>query len=622
MHELRSAIVPALAGVLLDFLWQGALIGLLAWLASALLRNARPQARYAVACLALLACAVLPLVRFALALGPADEAPGGDAIASAFAAGGGVSAGALAGRLPLALPGTPQVPLAWVVALWATGAALLSLRMLGGALWLHRLCRDARIEAGHWQARVDALAGRLDVRRPVALRLVADGDGPATAGWWRPVILLPAAVALRLPGDLLEALLAHELAHVRRHDYLVNLLQRLVETLLFYHPVVWWLSHRIRVERELVADALAADALGDGRRLAIALAELDRLAAASRSPFPLPSLAQAAHGGHLMSRIQRLVRPARHAVGAAVIPPLLGLAVAAGAFYAHARRAPSPVAPVASVAPVAGAAATPSVAATPPAPAAAPQVAFGEDRAGYALVRKGEDGMMMSGSGEDIDAVKAARRAIDGDFLWFHRDGKAYVIRDADTLARAEAAWSATRDLNAQMATLNARMQPHQDKMQALSERMQALQTDVAEPPEMQAASAEMHRLGAQMGTLSTRQAALGARMAGAGEAEQAALQEEMDALSAEQERLGRDMERQGEIMEAAGKRIEARTAPMEAIGAEMEAAAAPMEAIGKEMEALGKRLERSAKQADERVRRLIDEAYARGLASPAPGRQ
>lgn len=618
-----AAFVPILARSLIDFVWQGALIGLLAWLALTLLRNARPQWRYAVACLALLACALLPIGRFVLAIVAAGDAPmpaGTPLMAIPDLA---IAAQTLHAGVAFALPTPPPASMAWLVALWASGAGLLSLRMLGGALWLHRLCRDARNEAGPWQARVDDLARRLGVRRAVALRLTADGDGPATAGWWRPVILLPAAVAMHIPADLLEALLAHELAHVRRHDYLLNLLQRLVETLLFYHPVVWWLSHRIRIERELVADDLAASALGDGRRLAVALAQLDRLAAAPRSPFPLPAFAQAAHGGHLMSRIQRLVRPSRRAIGGAVLPPLLGLAVAAGAFYAHAHLAPKPAPAPAShgAAPV-----NASVAASPDTSyvAATRTVARADDHrdgAAYALVRKSEDGMTMSGSHDDRDNadIDAAKRDIDGDFLWFRRDGKAYVVRDAATLAQADAAWAKTRELSAQMQTLSARMQPHQEKMQALGERMQALQVEVVQPPEMGAARVEMERLSGRMQALSTRMGALGADMATADDAGRDRLEAQMDALSAEQETIGREMERQGEIMEAAGERIEARTAPMEALGREMEDAGKPMEAIGKDMEALGARMERTAADAEARTRRLIDDAFAKGLATPAP---
>src|SRR5690606_35692653 len=158
----------------------------------------------------------------------------------------------------------------------------------------------------------------------VVLRMSEEGDSPVTAGWRRPVVLLPVALLARMPAELVEALIAHELAHIRRHDYLVNLLQGAVETLLFYHPVVWWLSRRIRIERELVADGLAAAALGEPRRLAVALSELDRQAGV-RSLAPQTRYAPAAHGGHLMSRIRQLVRPQPRAIAKAAALPLIGL---------------------------------------------------------------------------------------------------------------------------------------------------------------------------------------------------------------------------------------------------------------------------------------------------------
>jgi len=100
----------------------------------------------------------------------------------------------------------------------------------------------------------------------------------------------------------LEAVIAHELAHVRRYDYLVNLLQTALETLLFYHPAVWWLSRRVRVEREHACDDAAVECVGDALLYGRSLAALEQLRA------PAAALALAANGGSLMQRIQRLVR--------------------------------------------------------------------------------------------------------------------------------------------------------------------------------------------------------------------------------------------------------------------------------------------------------------------------
>jgi D-alanyl-D-alanine endopeptidase (penicillin-binding protein 7) len=128
-----------------------------------------------------------------------------------------------------------------------------------------------------------------------------------------------------MPPALLEALLAHELGHVQRHDYLVNLVQNVIEALLFYHPAVWWISHRIRLEREQIADDFAARWLGEPRRLARALSELERL------QFSRHHLAQAAAGGDLAARIRRLLRPDPRALDWRAAIPVLGLVLACAA---------------------------------------------------------------------------------------------------------------------------------------------------------------------------------------------------------------------------------------------------------------------------------------------------
>ena len=124
---------------------------------------------------------------------------------------------------------------------------------------------------------------------------------PMAIGWLRPVILFPASALAGLTPEQLEAILAHELAHIRRHDYLINLLQTVIETLLFYHPAVWWVSRQIRAERENCCDDMAVAACGDALVYARALTKVERLRKARLD------LAVTANGGLLMNRISRLV---------------------------------------------------------------------------------------------------------------------------------------------------------------------------------------------------------------------------------------------------------------------------------------------------------------------------
>lgn len=329
--------VRALGWALLHFVWQGAAIGGLAAVAMYCLRGRSPRARYGVGCAALLLMALAPLLTGIAAYEPAVTLPAG-----ALPAGAGERATVLArlgevagqlrrtadwrGRLEEAFPS--------LVGLWLVGITVLSVRMAGGWGYARRLARRAVRPAGEaWQGRLDELARRVGVARPVRLLESALVRVPTVVGWARPVVLLPLAAVTGLTPRQLEAVLLHELAHVRRHDYLVNLVQSALEVLLFYHPGVWWVSERVREEREACCDDVAVAACGDALVYARALTELEGL----RSAAPA-RLALAADGGSLLHRIRRLVLPApQPAQGPApwLFGALLLATLAAGATAQH-----------------------------------------------------------------------------------------------------------------------------------------------------------------------------------------------------------------------------------------------------------------------------------------------
>lgn len=641
MNEIAAILVPALGTALLHFLWQGALLGLIATLGLTLLRNARPQARYAVACTAMSASLLLPVITLAWLLAAPTGTPADSLPVVIGANAGAANANGL--QDVLALQATTSLP--WIVMLWVSGVATLLLRMAGGLWWVRRLQRQAWPEGGaHWQARADLLARKLGLPRNVRVRLF-DGDAPLAIGWWRPMVLLPAALLARMPAGLLEALLAHELAHIRRHDYLINLLQAVVEALLFYHPVVWWLSRRIRHERELIADDLAAEALGDRRSLALALSELDRMLGATAAG-PIPRFAHAAHGGQLMSRIQHLLRPRQHPLAIGLSLPLLGLALAGVAMYAHAQSsAPEAAAPGYAIAPPAppappaaptapsrvvasGRATTPPPAdiaappASPPPPhhGAIRDVHAGIDSStGYAVVRKGDTGFRMSGSTDDIANIRQLRHGIDGDFLWVRRGGSAYVVRDADVLARVTSAWRPVDALEVRMDALQARMQPHQQKLDALGSQMERMAP--MESPQMRAAGRQLEQLAERQQSLADKQGELARKMAKADDAGRDAISRDIDLISGQMDVLSKQMDRHSNVMDQQSAVMQRQSGKMETVAREMEAAAKPMEAIGRDMEVLGNQIEREAGIADTRIRSLIDEAIARGLAQPVTRR-
>lgn len=310
-----QAFVAQLGWVLVDFLWQGALIGCATAVLLTALRNARAESRYLVACSALLLCLLWPATALVLRLSNGGEAAGAAALPLGqwLASRGEAQAAGWTALL--------QDSLSWIVGAWAFCVAALALRMALGLLWVRQASR-AQATDSQWQARLASMAHGFGIVRQVRLRVVDGLASPVTAGWLKPVVLVPAALVTGMPAQLLEALLAHELAHVRRCDYLVNLAQGAIESLLFYHPAVWWISHRIRVEREHIADDLAASRLGEPRRLALALSELEK------RQFSTHDLAQAANGGDLMQRIKRLVRPDTQALNWKAAIPVLGLAAA------------------------------------------------------------------------------------------------------------------------------------------------------------------------------------------------------------------------------------------------------------------------------------------------------
>jgi beta-lactamase regulating signal transducer with metallopeptidase domain len=300
-----DSLIQVLGWALIHAFWQGCLLVLLAaWCGLSL----RGRTRHRLNGLILLLCLVLPAATAWRLHGPV----GGPGIADRTLPALEVSSIPRGPSRPIPvtwlarLEASLQPKLPGLVILWAVGAGLMALRLGGGFALSLRWRRQALLAPEEWQAKLGTLARRMGILRPVRLLLAARGHTPMAMGLWKPVILLPAALLTSLPPAYLEALLAHELAHVHRLDYLSNLLQGLAETLLFFHPAIWWLSARIRAEREEHSDDLAAQCLGDPRQLALALNALDDLHPAYIHPL-FPALA--ARGGSLLTRIEHLLSP-------------------------------------------------------------------------------------------------------------------------------------------------------------------------------------------------------------------------------------------------------------------------------------------------------------------------
>ena len=290
--------VDAVGWALLHFLWQGALLGLA-------YRALRPlaasvSARYRLGLLALVLMAACPLLTLAY-LSPASpqlSAAGALAypIAAAAADGtGGISAINLEAVLP------------WLVGAWFLGACAIAVRAFAQWRRLAWLVRHATIPLADCASVLARLRSRFGIRRPVRLLGSMGIDTPMLVGWLRPVILLPISMLSGFTPQQIELIIAHELGHIRRWDYLVNLLQVVIETVLFYHPAIHWVSREIRDARESCCDDLVL-ALADGSPVvyASALADLEQLRQ-DTGTTPALSPALAASGGVLITRIRRIV---------------------------------------------------------------------------------------------------------------------------------------------------------------------------------------------------------------------------------------------------------------------------------------------------------------------------
>jgi TonB family protein len=307
--------------VLLHFLWQAGLVGVIYLGIRWVLPRGEWRYRFGMGTLiALAACPVFTgwwLLESAVSVGRvAVEKATLAAPMSAVVASAGLD---WSGGLDALLP--------WFVLAWSSGVLLQSLRTWRQWRRLKVLVCMAE-QAPLWQSRLKLIAGRFGLRRHIAVRRSKLVVTPILVGWIRPVILLPMAVACDFPVTQVELILAHELAHLKRLDPVANLFQVALETLYFYHPVVHWISRDVRNEREICCDQLALFVTGGNRHeFAATLVDLGELRERSGS------LSLAANGGALLDRVQYMVlygqQVERRRTPAGLVAVLLGVTLIA-----------------------------------------------------------------------------------------------------------------------------------------------------------------------------------------------------------------------------------------------------------------------------------------------------
>lgn len=314
-------LLPAIAWTLIHFCWQAASIAALYGIANLVLARRSSQARYLLAVAAVLAMLVSAVATFAWQFRA-------DRVLSRNAGDPSIELAAFPNQVRQAsIPGpvrdlaenkvessiTAGIPsllspslLSWIDSFWLVGVFVLSFRSLGGWIRMRRLCTSATPNVPSTaRATFDRLAAAFGLRRSVDLAASNSVSGPFTVGFLRATVLLPLSAITVLGPEELEVVLAHELAHVRRADYLWNLVQTFAETIFFFHPAVWWIGGCLRTERELCCDDFVLKHCPNPFVYASALFHLEEQRA--RQPHFAMALNGGRSGSSLRMRILRIL---------------------------------------------------------------------------------------------------------------------------------------------------------------------------------------------------------------------------------------------------------------------------------------------------------------------------
>jgi bla regulator protein BlaR1 len=277
---VQTPLAAALGWTLLYSLWEGVIVSSILFAVTLATRS--PRMRYAAASILMLA--LLGGIGVTLARMLPQGADGLQVINTRM--GTGPNGPARVNASPD--PGV-AVLVPWLAPCWIAGVWIVYMGQMAGWISLWRLRRRGVCQAAeYWRQELVRLSARLRLTRPVSLLESGLADTPVVLGHFRPLILMPVGLLSALPAGQIEAILLHELAHIRRWDYLTNVFQRLVEGLLFYHPAVWWISRVMRTERENCCDDVVVTVHGNAHEYAAALAALEHNRwPAARQSWPL-----------------------------------------------------------------------------------------------------------------------------------------------------------------------------------------------------------------------------------------------------------------------------------------------------------------------------------------------
>lgn len=308
LHPFTTDLIQAFGWTLLHSFWQGCCVFLCLRIVLWLWPQAGPSIKYHLSFLSLTGIAGWFAATFAAQLRSAREAAeivlvntsGISSVSSPITI---VNAPAQTEGLKAALPGMEAYfPL--LVCIYVVGVTVMLIRLCIDLAQLKTLRKQGLISLGSvWEEHLVVLARKMGISKRVGLHISKHLQVPVMIGFLRPVILLPAAMVNNMSPEQLEAILLHELAHIKRNDYLLNIFQSIVETLLFFNPFVWWISRNIRLEREHCCDDLVIAGTVQPMHYAKALVALEEY----RLTVNPMAMAAAHDRHHLFHRIKRIM---------------------------------------------------------------------------------------------------------------------------------------------------------------------------------------------------------------------------------------------------------------------------------------------------------------------------
>ncbi|HEV9038601.1 MAG TPA: M56 family metallopeptidase [Puia sp.] len=331
MHFIPDTIIRALCWTLLHSLWQGLLFAGVAGVVLVVTRKSHAALRYNLLCGGLLLFLVVSGYTFYRELGMSVVVETGRVTVDAGVKGGhGVTAAPDAGATFVsrsgvtagidALVGYFNTHAALVVLIWGIVFLARWVQLLSGWVYAQRIRHYKNQPAPEeWQQRLGRLLEKLGIARPVSLLESALVKVPVVVGMLKPVILVPMGMLVHLSADQVESILLHELAHIRRKDYLFNFIQHVIDTMFFFNPALRWISSLIRAERENCCDDIAIRETGSRRRLIEALVSFHEYGQTTGC-----ALGFAAKENQVVRRVKRIVEKTNHSLNAGERIVLMG----------------------------------------------------------------------------------------------------------------------------------------------------------------------------------------------------------------------------------------------------------------------------------------------------------